>query len=66
MLHHREIKKPSLTVQRKGSRIEGLLHSATLAICGEWRGLEQRPEGGGRLVPDSVDGGREAAEVKAV
>jgi hypothetical protein len=44
--HHWEIKKPSFTVQRKGSRIVGLPHAAVLAICGE---------GGRRKVPDLVD-----------
>lgn len=33
VLHHREIKTPSLTVQRKGSRIDGLPHTTALAIC---------------------------------
>lgn len=59
VLHHREIKTPSLTVQRKGSRIEGLPHTTALAICVCvcWAGGVRRGEaqkGVGRLVSDSV------------
>lgn len=65
VLYHPEI-KPSLAVQRKGSRIEGLPHSVALAMCGL--------PGGGRCTEGSweigarlqwMEGG-EAAEAKAV
>lgn len=57
VFHHWEIKKPSLSVERKEPRIERLPHQETLAICGElgWRGRVQKGEG--RLVLAGMDGG---------
>ena len=57
VFHHREIKKPSLSVERKAPRIERLPHQESLAICGElgWRGRVQKGEG--RLILTGMDGG---------
>ena len=50
VFHHREIKKPSLSIER-------LPHQESLAICGElgWRGRAQKGEG--RLILTGMDGG---------
>ena len=57
VFHHREIKKPSLSVERKAPRIERLPHQESLAICGElgWRGRVQKGEG--RLILTGMEGG---------
>lgn len=69
VFHHREIKKPSLSMERKAPRIERLPHQEPLAICGElgWRGRAQKGEGRLVLTLGWMEG-REKAEavVKAI